>query len=230
MRRHLAKLEAVVNYSFCPMKFAYDSMYQVSAEPPTGMLFWERMVNRALKSLAREKLRLGQLSMERTQLLWQVYTRGTLVETKAKLNSMGRDILGYFCDWLNSVNLLGLAIPKAIPIQLRERETLELTTTADLVIDGPVFIRIGTNVSSLEQGVLARDDVPWKVFNPTSKAWHVPQDSTWIPDVLSQISRGMFRNIIWANRDGRCNKCIYSSICSNEDVNSSKAEVQKRLK
>ena len=213
------------------MKYAYSHLYDVDVPLPKTSMFWERMIDRALKSMAREKLRLGTISLDRTLLLWQIYARDTVVEHKPKLNSIGRHTLIEFREWLESVNLVGVSIPRAIPIQLREREVLELTTTADLAYnDGGIkLVRIATAPTIIESAVLAEDDTPWALFNPVRKTWLNPTPRDWLAPTLQQISRSMFRNIIWPNPDGRCNRCPYSGICSYEDVNSTKDEVNQRL-
>ncbi|MHA2066128.1 MAG: hypothetical protein ACXABY_17290, partial [Candidatus Thorarchaeota archaeon] len=215
------------------MKYAYSHLYNINVPLSKTSMLWEQMVDRALKSMAREKLRLGRISLERSLLLWQVYTRGTVVEQKPKLNSVGRHIITEFRTWLESITIDGVSIPRAIPIQLRDREVLEIHTVADIAYhddalglgdDKQKYLRIASLPTIIENAILAEDSGAWCTFHPLRKSWTFVHKKEWMVPVLQQISRSMFRNITWPNPDGRCNRCPYSGICSYEDVGATKEE------
>ncbi len=231
MRRHHAPIDAVVDYSACSMKYAYKHIHKLDVPTIKTKIYWERMVDRAVKSVAREKLRLGTVSLSRAMLLWQVYSKDTIIEQKPKLNSAGRHIVSTFREWIESVNVVGLAVPRAIPIQIRDKEILELSTVADLAYnDGQVrLLRITTTPSRLETAILAEDQTPWTIFHPTKTTWHDVTKSTWIAKALQQISSGLFREAVWPNPDGRCVRCPYANVCSYEDVGSTTEEIKERL-
>jgi len=221
MRRHYALLEAVLEYDHCSMKYAYARILNKKPSMHNKELLLEQKVNRTVKTLAREKLRLGYITQERASLLWQISVRDTAIETNPRLNSRGRNIINGFRDWLETANVVGLAVPRSLPIQLRKQETIELRTTVDLVLAGPKLVRIGP-YNKLESAILATDETEWTIFDTKLGRWKKTETKRWTCDILQQLLRGMFRNIVWPHQDSRCGACIYKKICSPRDISKTK--------
>lgn len=234
MRRHTVDLSDLVAYSRCPMEYAYQSIIKTSSYTKNAMVIWQQIAARAMKSMAREFLKYGFLSVEKTQLLWAVYTRDTVISKRPRLNAIGRDLLHKFYEWMHSSIPLALAVPRAIPVNIGKEEVLEVRVTADLCvnIDGVQhLVKIVENKSDIESHILSLDTIPWKVFDISRGVVKEPASHHYVSTTLKQVIRGLFRKIIWANQDARCSSCVFQGKCNpihaNIKILNNKQEVKK---
>lgn len=224
--RHFVDGEALRDYLRCPQEYAYRWHYQIPERPQTTRQFFQRAVRRTALSIARETLAGKTVTADQGLLLWQLGTHDTPIATHPSINTAGRDIVGRFLRWLETVKVLGLAVTRQITLTFGHRRFCDVELTSDLYLTLRGKERL-VLLTPPDPGIVATlagcDTVPWAELSLLSCTTRlIPRTSSDVQEGLSgvveQAFRGLSRGIVWPNRDSRCRGCPFSDVCTPGDA------------
>lgn len=225
---HAVEAEALRDYLRCPQEYAYRWIYEAPEPPRTTRQLFDRCLRRTALTIAREVYAGGNITRDRSLLLWQLHIDKTEIQTLPKLDLLGREAIGRFFVWLRGATVPGLAITRQVVFEYARKQQCSVRLTADFVLTRngrTVLVLLTPPHAGILPHLLACDDQPWLVYDlPLGKG----HELTELPSAMrkevgalvTQGYRGIGHKLVWPHRDQRCRTCPYADICTPGDARS----------